>query len=159
MILTNDMKKIIKTIYVDQVSRTNKKQLPKIQYTYEELCEWIKKDDTFIDMYNFWDSKGRVKKFKPSIDRLDDYKGYSFHNIRLLFWCLNNEKGSRDRVIGINNKQNKRIEQLNKDGIVIKCFHSLAQAGRETFSETGQISAVCKGKRKTHNGYKWRYKT
>lgn len=40
---------------------------------------------------------------------------------------------------------------------VINTFISAAQAARETNSDSSTIIKVCKGKLKTHNGFKWTY--
>ena len=45
---------------------------------------------------------GRNKTF---VDRLNDYKGYSFDNIQLMTWQENKDKGHRDCLNGINNKE------------------------------------------------------
>jgi hypothetical protein len=43
-------------------------------------------------------------------------------------------------------------------GKTIKEFESISEAGRQTKNSTGNITAVCKGKRPHTGGYGWRYK-
>ena len=155
----NEIIEIVKVIFTDQVERTRLKDLPKVQYNLDELMEWVFNQENLESMYDFWIIKKRAKDYKLTIDRFNDYDGYNFKNIRLLFWCLNNEKGCRDRVIGINNKQSKAVLQYLLDGeTLVKEYHSVSNAAVSTNSHTGQIAAVCKGRRNTHNGYIWKYK-
>jgi hypothetical protein len=51
----------------------------------------------------------------------------------------------------------KPVLQLSKAGEVIAGFLSIKFAAEDTHSNNSKIVAVCKGKRPTHNGYKWQY--
>jgi len=53
--------------------------------------------------------------------------------------------------------QGKRVKQLTPSGELLNIFDSLSGAGRKTGSCFKLISAVCLGKRKTHNGYVWQF--
>lgn len=57
--------------------------------------------------------------------------------------------------IGMESKPVQAIDP--KTGEVVKEFPSVREAGRKGFHQS-TISACCKGKRKTHKGYRWRYK-
>lgn len=48
------------------------------------------------------------------------------------------------------------VEQLTPDGVSIRVWYSMADARRHGFSQ-GNISAVCRGVRKQHAGFKWRF--
>lgn len=52
----------------------------------------------------------------------------------------------------------KTVIQLSKDFDYIKEWSSVSDASRFLNVETGNISSVCNGKRKTTGGYKWMYK-
>lgn len=58
-----------------------------------------------------------------------------------------------------NNQPNARraILQLNLQGEVISRFRSMSEASRITGSALSDICNCCKGKRKTSNGFKWKY--
>ena len=43
-----------------------------------------------------------------------------------------------------------------KDGVLVMVFPSTAEAGRQGFHQ-GSISQCCRGKRKSHKGFIWRY--
>lgn len=68
--------------------------------------------------------------------------------------------------ISIEDRANKKLGNAKKailqldpvTDLVIKEFSSATIAAKETNSTLSGISQVCNGKRKTHNGYKWKYK-
>lgn len=51
----------------------------------------------------------------------------------------------------------KRVTQYDLEGNIIKSYRSLTLASTETGISRGAISAVCNGKRKTANGYVWKF--
>ena len=54
-------------------------------------------------------------------------------------------------------KNKFKIGQYDLDNNLINIFDSISQAGRETSTSISNISAVCKGKRKTANNFIWKY--
>ena len=54
--------------------------------------------------------------------------------------------------------KHKPILQYTKDGEFIKEYASLKDACLHTGANAGSVSNVCTGKRKTANGFVWRYK-
>lgn len=57
-----------------------------------------------------------------------------------------------------NNGKSKKVLQLSLDDQIIREFPSMKQAAEAVKGNRSHISACCKGKRKTHLGYKWKYK-
>ena len=51
----------------------------------------------------------------------------------------------------------KKIDQYKLDGNYIKTWDSIAEIERTTQIKGTHISRVCRGKRKTTGGYKWKY--
>ena len=49
------------------------------------------------------------------------------------------------------------VKQLSLDGELIKIWDSIIDAEKGTNSMSSKIVLVCKGKRKTHNNFKWEY--
>jgi SAM-dependent MidA family methyltransferase len=49
------------------------------------------------------------------------------------------------------------VKQLTLDGKLIKIWDSILDAEKGTNSSSSKIVLVCKGKRKTHNNFKWEY--
>ena len=101
-------------IYYGQKVRSKENGYPPPEYTKDELREWLLGQTIYWDIYVAWIDSGYKSDLKPSIDRLDDYKGYSFSNIRITTWGINDQKGRDDRRNGINNKQIQHIHQFSK---------------------------------------------
>lgn len=149
-------KGLIYNIYYHQHKRCKLKCIPLPSYTKHELYRWIIKQDLFHELYNQWTESDYEKNLIPSIDRKNDFKGYSFDNIQLMTWLENKKKYDNDRKNGINNKNNVAVLQYDLDGNFIKEYYSINQAVRET--GLSNIWAVCNKLRKQNCGYVWRYK-
>lgn len=54
-------------------------------------------------------------------------------------------------------KNSNIIEQYTKDGILVGTYNSAMQAERAVNGDNGHILAVCRGKRKTHKGFIWKF--
>lgn len=128
------------------------------EYTKEEFLEWLISQKKFHKLYNNWVKSGYEKNLSPSVDRLNDYKGYSFDNIQVLTWQENMAKGHKDAKEGVNNKQNKIVLQFTKDGEFVSQYHSGMEAERQTGINNGYISNVCLGKLKCAGGFLWKHK-
>lgn len=149
---------LITKMYNRQSERTKKHGFDKINYTKQEFFKWVLSRDNFETLYANWEKSNYQTLFKPSIDRLDDYKGYSFSNIRLVTWGENDLKGKKDRRNGVNNKWSKTVLQLDLSGNIINEYFSIMESSRQTNINRGNISNVCTGRAKTAGGYKWQYK-
>jgi hypothetical protein len=149
---------LITLIYTGQrkLSRRRNHQPP--SYTLKELRKWIKSQPIFQSLYDKWIESGYNRWETPSLDRLDDYKPYSFDNIRLTTWKENYDKGNSDRKNGVNNKGSKAVLQYDLEENFIKEFHSMRQVERETGFHNSCIVLACQGKLKQSYDYLWRYK-
>ena len=137
-------------------SRIRKREQPK--YTLSELRKWIYSQPIFEELYNNWITSGYKKEFKPSIDRLNDYKTYSLNNIQLTTWQKNVRRYYSDRMNGINNKQNRAVLQFDLNETFIKEFYSMKQAERDTGVNNHSIWKNCTKRLKTAGGFIWKYK-
>jgi len=52
----------------------------------------------------------------------------------------------------------KSVKQFSLDGKLLNTFNSITEASKESKVSRTHISSVCKGKRKTTGGFKWKYK-
>ena len=154
------------TLGVATLIHTNQKRNSKRRghaapnYTRDELLEWLLAQPNFERLYDDWIGSGYTKLMKPSVDRLDDYKGYSFDNIQLMTWGENKAKGHEDSKNGINNKRSRAVLQYSVDGEFIKEYYSMSQASREVGILCECICGVCNGRYgyKTAGGFKWVHK-
>ncbi|MCK5133648.1 MAG: hypothetical protein KAR40_16025 [Candidatus Sabulitectum sp.] len=150
-------KGVITTIYNSQIESSKRRQDKPPTYTKEEFHKWLTNDFVFNLTYKNWVNCGYKKEMKPSVDRLDDLRGYSFDNIQITTWGENNAKGHMDRKNGVNNKVNKRVGQYTMANEFLAEFHSLREAERQTGVFATNISSCCNGKKESTNGFKWKY--
>ena len=104
--------------------------MPPPNYTKKQLSDWLYKNG-YLEYYQKWKNSNFQKKYKPSIDRIDDLKPYTFANIRLCTWQDNFEHFINDikSGIGTGGKRVKKILQF-KDGKHIATYTSYSEATR-----------------------------
>ena len=93
---------------------------------------------------------------KPSVDRIDDFKGYSFNNIKLGTFKDNTNHQINDILngTGTGGLRCKSVE-CYKDGIMIKKYISYSQAKRDIGYSF--YSVLKSGNPDKKNGYIWKY--
>ena len=85
-----------------------------------------------------------------------------FENLQLISHKENCNFGSRNSRVskaikGIIPKANPQTQVgAFKDGELVMAFPSVMEAGRQGFN-FGNVAACCRGERKTHKGYTWKY--
>tara|TARA_R110000824_G_scaffold160_1_gene596 strand:- start:58 stop:648 length:591 start_codon:yes stop_codon:yes gene_type:complete len=147
----------LKRIYHQQVGSSIKRGHEPPLYTQKEFVNRYLNDLDYERHYYSWVISNYSKDYSPSFDRLDDYKGYSFDNIQIMYWFENSTKYRLDTKEGRNNKTSKAVVGINiKTGKQIE-FYSAHEASRNGFNQ-GAISNCCGGRQKTHKGYTWKYK-
>ena len=66
-----------------------------VAFTMDEWLEWCRKTyPTFMSLYTRWQESGFKRKFAPSIDRIDNAKGYYLDNIQWMTQSSNSKKGA-----------------------------------------------------------------
>lgn len=61
--------------------------------SYEDYCVWLKNNiDDFDRLYAEWEKSGFTRKLTPSIDRVDNKKGYEAENMRWITVTENSKK-------------------------------------------------------------------
>ena len=152
------IKGLISKIYSHQKSTSKRRLHDMPNYTIQDLSNFILSQDNFEELYNNWVKSKYQKDLRPSINRLDNLKGYSFDNIELITWRENYMKDiDRNRKLAV--KSNMRpILQFTRKGKFINGYESIMSAGRNTKINPSQILQVCKNFRKTAGNYIWKYK-
>ena len=148
-------KGLVGKIYGNQRSKSRLRGHPLPTYSKQELKEWLYSKPLFHLLYNNWKRLDYQKDYVPSVDRKDDYLSYSIANIQILTWKENNSKGYLDKKEGRNNKNSKAVIQYTKDGEFVAEYWSAMEAGRQTGINRGNISACCRGDKKSAGGFKW----
>ena len=146
---------LITKMYASQRRHSKKRGHNPPTYTNNELKEWLFAQKEFHELYDKWKRLDYQKKYIPSVDRLDDYSGYSLSNIQITTWNENMKKGHRDSRNGINNKRNKAVIKMRLDGEIIDIYHSMNEAERVTGIPSSNISNCCSGKLNSAGGFLW----
>jgi len=132
-------------------------------YSLEEFRDWLFSQDNFEELYQNWVNSGYDKWNKPSVDRDEDSKPYTFSNIRLTIWKENDQKAKRQKAKGEKiNKGNphKPVIQYDLDGNFIDDHISTRAASRKSGASQGAISNACNKRNncKIAGGFKWEFK-
>ena len=70
----------------------------------KEFMAWAQVNmDTFMNLYNEWSKSGYNTKLMPSIDRIDNKKGYTSDNMQWLSRSENSRKGTKTILDTANN--------------------------------------------------------
>ena len=126
-------------------------------YTLNELREWAYSHTEFHVLFDQWKASGYQKMAVPSFDRLNDYKPYTFDNLRIVTWKINKKRYYQDVKNGINTKQCTPIIAI-KDSIEIE-FYSQHHAAKILKLSQGNINSVLKRNRKITGGFSFKYKS
>ena len=125
-------------------------------FTKVELINWVNTHADFNSLYTSWVESDYVKDLKPSIDRLDSTKPYSFTNMRLTTWAVNYEAAYEERKSGKRvTRQCKTAIQLDLEGNIIKEYPSFANAARENNFCRTNINAAANTDKVAH-GFRWK---
>lgn len=161
--LTRDRTEIgvIKGFLRDQRTRSKKRGHKMPTYTFDELSKWVLNNPKWNTLLEKWEESNYETKHKPSIDRKDNTRGYSFDNIQLITWEDNFKNAKNDQKNGVLNSGNelRPVIKLSLNGEYISEYISVRGAGRENKINYQLIYRVCKGRRKSTGGFKWKYKT
>lgn len=151
----NTEKGVIRVIYKAQVCSSKKRGHSPPEYTKNELALWLY-GSGFKSLYDDWVESGYAKDKKPSVDRIDEFKGYSIGNIKLTTWYENRKRQYSDKKkgIGSSSHQCKRVGKINEKGDLICEYVSYSSASRDSGYS---IEYAIKNKTKCKKGYFWEY--
>ena len=157
---TKTKKGVISGIYRNQTRSSKQRNMDLPDYTNEQLQLWCLEQPIFHKLFKKWEKSNYYKDLKPSVDRLDDYKPYTFDNVQLMTWLENKTKNEEQVKNGDKPHLVKPVVQLTKDDECIAEFYSISEAQRQTGINVSNIHNVCNGKYgfKTAGGFKWKFK-
>ncbi len=127
-------------------------------YSLSELRVWLDKNTDYDKIYDKWVESGYDKNLKPSIDRKNDSKGYTFSNITMTTWYQNNMKKNTQQMHGElkASVKCKPVIQLTKAGDKIATYFSIHEASRSTGIGHCSIRNCIGGRSKSAGGFKWK---
>jgi len=123
-------------------------------------------------LYKAWQTMKKVygvceewQKFEPFKEAVEEeYNKYTEDQIARIYPLNKGLIGPNNYTIKpkadhvVKSAVAKAVEQLDKDGCVIAEYRTVTEAAKAVDGIASKISAVCRGTRKTHADYKWRYK-
>lgn len=86
-------------------------------YSCLELRAWIYNQDNFDELFENWENSNYDKDFKPSCDRKNNSKAYTFDNIKLMTWKENQQNAYDDMRTAELKTNHRAVVQLLKDGV------------------------------------------
>ena len=126
-------------------------------YNKQELYEWITAQPEYDELFSTWEDSGYLSDLRPSCDRLDNSKGYTFDNIELVTWAENKKRANIDTKQGSLGSTQTPVYQYSPDGNFIAYHISQSEAERTTGINQQNISAVCRHLLQHTGGYRWFY--
>ena len=149
-----------KMVGLYKTQRTNSKTRghPAPAYSFDEFQTWAEQNN-YADLHKQWEASGFDKRLTPSTDRINDAIHYTFANMRLVTWGVNDDKGHEDFKSGKLFNKHTPVKQLTTSGKVIAEYPSQLAAERATGIPQGNIGEVCRktGRRHTAGGYSWEF--
>lgn len=148
-------KGVVRVIYKTQRSNSKRRKGCEVHYTKSELSTWLY-NNGFKNLYDEWVRSGYLKCSKPSVDRLDDFKGYYFGNIRLVTWQVNHEHQISDILTGVGTSgaRCKSVGKYLPTGELISVYVSYSAAVRDVGY---RLEHQIKKGTKCRNGFFWKY--
>jgi len=147
---------VILRIYHSQKQSSKRRNHPVSNYTLTEFREFALSSPDFHRLFDEWVKSGYETGLKPSFDRKDDYKGYSFDNFNCwMTWGENDIKGKKDVLSGKNKKKSTPIIRIDITTGERTYFNSISQAAKGCNGRAGNISKVINGIIKTSSDYRW----
>jgi len=146
---------VIRVIYKTQRRHNKLRGHGDMPYTKSDLSVWLYSNG-FKVMYDLWVKSGWANGEKPSVDRLDDFKGYSMQNIRLSTWNANRRHQHQDMIngVGTSGKRCKSLYKYDESKNLVATYVSYSSAVRDIgYSVEYQIKKRVKCRR----GYFWSY--
>jgi len=146
---------LLKDLFKSQERKSMQRGHPLPDYTINELLVTFLDSDLFIRLYNNWKDSGFEQNLRPSFDRLDNNKHYSFDNIQLMTWKENNENGNQARKDGYGVQLKPLNQYCVNTGKFLNSYVSASQASRVLGLNRANISSVARGntKQKTVGEY------
>jgi len=123
-------------------------------YTIGELRQWCFSQKKFWDLYTAWWASGYDSQCKPSIDRMNNKKSYTFDNLQLMTFRENEAKGGREETN--HTVKMKPVCQYDENGVFVKEWRSQVDASKHIGVRRSSINHAVTLKRRS-GGYYWRF--
>ena len=142
---------------VKERSRRNSKN--NAEFTLAEFRIWLEQTNIHR-LFGRWEKCGYKTDRRPSIDRINPLRGYTFENMQVITAEENRSKGDAEENRSKGDAEKiilwgKPVCQISFSGVVIATYPNIKMASQITKINKNNISSCVCGKRKTAGGYKW----
>jgi len=145
-------KGLITNLYGKIRERSKRNDRHNDEFTLGQFKTWIAQ--TNIDrLYQQWKKCGYKTDRRPSIDRINPLRGYTFDNMQVVTAKENRKKGDEEKII----LWGKPISQISMSGNIVAKYPNIKTASEITGINKNNISSVLNGKRGCAGGYKWKH--
>ena len=149
-------KGIFRVIYKTQKRNQKLRGHGDMPYSKDDLIEWCR-NNGFDQLFEAWKLSGNKNNLKPSVDRIDDFKGYSLDNIQLGTWRDNRDHQASDIMSGngVGWLRCKAVIKMDLDFNVIHEYVSYNSAQRDVGHS---VEYAIKNQKPCKSGFRWKYK-
>lgn len=130
--------------YYSQVLSSIRRKHPDPAYSKKELIARYENDPLMLILFEKWVASGRDRGIRPSFDRIDNTKGYSFENIRLVTWRENHQKQVETLEMPV---------AIFKNGSLFGIYPSINDAGRASKIGASFVGRMVKHGMNSRDGY------
>ena len=131
-------------LYKHQVKSSKQRGHSNPEYTQQEFINKYVNDPLYTSLFLNWVKHNYDTYLAPSLDRMDEIKGYSFDNIQLMTWGENCAKEHKLHKEGKSlNTDLKPVWQYSLEGHFINYYISQAEAARNVEGVTQQTISKC----------------
>ncbi len=120
------------------------------EFSVAEFRAWLTQTP-IRGLFERWAKCGYQTDRRPSVDRIDPLRGYTFDNMQVITAKENRVKGDKEKGI----LRGKPVFQLSTSGSVIATYPSITAALKAT--RINNISDVVNGRRKLAAGFFWKF--
>ena len=149
-------KGLLRNVYSDQVRHckiTRAKYERKVHYTSDEFYNNYINNPVFGKLFDNWVNSGHKTELKPSFDRIDVKKDYSFDNLQIITWQENKTKGHSECGI----LRTTPVFQTDSQGNILRRYNSIKEACEDTGCTPSCVVGVCRGKKENTKGFYFKY--
>lgn len=139
-------------LYAKILERSRRNNRDNAQFNLGEFREWLSQTDIHR-LYGRWQRSGYKTDRRPSVDRIDPLRGYTFDNMQVITAKENRIKGDSEKMV----LWGKPVCQISHSGVVVANYPNIDMAHKVTNINRNNISSVLHGNRKTAGGFKWKF--
>ena len=147
-------KGVIRVVYKTMKRHNKLRGFGEMPFSKEDFSSWLY-NNNFKNLYDNWIKSDKDSRSKPSVDRLDDFKGYQFDNMSLVTWQDNKDHQTKDILTGVGTSGARcsNIGKYDLHGNLIKTYVSYQEVRRE---EGYCVYYPVKNDYLCKNGYVWK---